>query len=430
MTTLIPAEDKIILGICAHGMSKELDQSIFKPSWLQSDISRQLVEACISLARDGKDVNAMSAISRAKLSVPGLPGEVIRVFQNGYGSADLGDAIKHSYQVFVNNKALQIASEIEHLVESDPQNVEKWLARQATSMVNLIHDGDTYDPRPSSHLNKPLPQVFAHSLITGMDEMFRGGYKKPYFGVYAGVTSHGKSLTLNSHAVDLLLQKFHVAFIITENTEQKVSAKIAAAMAGVDYDTEVAYNKFNATEFESPEERRKRYELQVQYLDEYLKVYKSDYCNDTKLKRIAKWVKPDAIIIDYLKKQPGLFSKSSGGGQDEVGDFADWMLDFANNEGICLITAGQMSKDAAKKFLKSGSTEDIILYGTARVEYASDQFIPLRRHSSIKNCADFRVKKDRDGAKLDTKHAIPLDPMRKILEIKRLSVLDGIKGDF
>jgi hypothetical protein len=427
--TLIPIVDQDIIGLCLHGQSEALDKSIFKPDWLQSDISRKLAEASISLTRDGQPVNPVSVVSRAKLSVPGLLTELIRLRKNGFGQAVMGDAVNHSYQVFAVNKAVGIADEMKRLAQNEPQNFEKWLARQATSIVGLIHDGDAYDPRPSAHLQKPLPTVFASSLITGMNDMLRGGYKKPYFGVYAGVTSHGKSVTLDTHAIDLLLQQFHVAFIITENTEQKVTAKIAASMAGVDYDTEVAPGKFKGTEFESPEEREARYKERGDYIEQYLTVYRSDYCNDSKLKRIAKWEKPDAIIIDYLKKQPGLFSRS-GGGQDEVGDFADWLLDFANTEGICVITAGQMSKDAAKRFLKSGSTEDIILYGTARVEYASDQFIPLRRHPSLKNTAEFRVKKDRDGGKLDTKHVIPMDFMRKILEIKRLSVLDGIKEDF
>lgn len=403
-----------------------LDQSNFRPEWLQLDISRQMVVGAIALAREGKDVNATSVIAKARISVsdnPGLLPEVIKIFKNGYGAASVDDAIQHSYEVHVNNRAIQVANEILHLSRTDPHGIQKWLSREATSMVNLIHQGDTYDPRPSVHAAKRLPGRLTQSWITGMDELLRGGYRDAYFGCYAGVTSHGKSVTLRSHVVDLVLQKFKVALIITENTESTASAMIAASMTGVDYDAEVVTKKFKATERETSEERHQRYDHTLEYLDEYLLVYGPDHFSDDGLQRIARWEHPNVMVADYLKKQPGLFKKSSNS-QDEVGDFADWLLKFAMDVGVCFITAGQMSKDAAKKFIKSGNLEDIILYGTARVEYASDQFMPLRRHPRIKNTAEFWTKKYRHGGDLNTRHEIPLDKKRSLLQIKRLQLQD------
>jgi len=425
VTNIISEEDAAILGIVAHGKAKELDQSIFRTEWMDGDIGRQLVSACVVLARDGKDVNAIAAIAKAKLSVPGLVPEVIKIFKNGFGAADLQDAIQHTYQNYVNRQVEQMSEEMQRLSHSEPQNVTKWLPRFGISMANILHAGDSYDPRPSKHAEKPLPTVFAKSLIGGpapngtMNDLLRGGYKTSFFMLYAGVTSHGKSLTLRSHAADLILQKFRVAVVITENTETTFSAEVGAALAGVDFESEVSTKVFKANEYESAADRKSRYRQCLQYADEYLLVYGPKWYSDSQLERIVRWEHPEALIIDYFMKKSGMLRKATNA-QDEVGDWADYLLEFAKTTGLWICSAGQMSKDASKKFVKTGSTDDVIVYGTARPEYASDEFVPVRRHPKLKNTADFHVKKDRLGNRLDTTHSIPLDPIRRILQINRL----------
>lgn len=432
--TIIPEEDQTILGLVTHGKAKELDQSIYKPDWLKSDVTRRLVGAGIELARQEKDITPISIIAKAKLSVPGLIPEMIEFFQNGFGKADVSDAVEHAYQDYACRQADQMADEIKRLVKTDPHGINKWMGRMGMGMASIMQSGDNYDSRPSHHAEQPLPTVFTKSLIGGvgpnnhMNDLLRGGYKTAFLLIYAGVTSHGKSVTLRSHAIDLILQKYKVAVVITENTEASFSAEVAAAMAGVDFEKEVSTRKFEGTAMQTAAEREARYRQCLQYCDEYLMVYGPSWYSDQQLERIERWNHPNALIIDYFMKRTGMLRKTNNA-QDEVGDFADWMLGFAKSTGLWIGSAGQMSKDAAKKFLKSGATDDVILYGTARVEYASDEFGAIRRHPKLKNTAQFKIKKDRLGGKLDTVHDIPIDAKRRILHIQKLANQDLLLDD-
>lgn len=416
---IVPQEDQNLLGLLAHGKAEDLSKSKFEPDWMESDIGRKLMLAGMELAGQGKEVNAISVVSRAKLSVPGLIPEMITLFNNGFGAASVQDAVEHTFQNYAVRQAVQMSDEIRRLAKSEPQNINKWLGRMGMNMASIIQSGDSYDARPSHHASQPLPVVFTTSLITGMNDLLRGGYKTCLLLIYAGVTSHGKSLTLKSHVLDLILQKFRVAVIITENTASSFSAELAAAMAGVDFEKEVAPNKFEATAMQSASERKARYHQCLQYCDEYLMVYGPDYYSDQQLTRMQRFNHYDAIVIDYMMKKSGMLRKIVNPG-DEVGDFADWLLAFVKDTGLFIASAGQMSKLAAKSFVKTGATDEVILYGTARVEYASDEFVPLRRHPKLKNTAQFRVKKDRLGNRLDTTHDVPLDAKRRILQIQRL----------
>lgn len=412
--------DETILGLCAHGHAGDLDKSIFRPEWVSDPTILKAIQASISLEREGKGVNAVSVIARGRISDVGANREIMRIFKNGYGEATVDDAIQHSYQDYTLRKANGIMEEIKLLGQSDPGGVKRWLPQQTGALVQLLRDGESYDPRPSSHSQKVLPRIFAKSLIEGMTDLLRGGYRDGFLKIYAGVTKHGKSVTLTSHAIDLILQKRRVVIIRTENTEQAAVAEIASAMSGISLEKEIYPDTFAATEYESPEERKARYRKMLLYLDNYLEVYDYKWCNDEKLKQIARWSKPDALLIDYLKRQPGLFARKTSS-QDEVGDFADWLLVFAKENGIWLGTAGQISQESAKKLVKFDNSDPVILYGTARVGQAADEFTFLKRDNSIKNTAYFRVQLDRYTGQLDTIHKIPFDMDRRILRIPMLT---------
>lgn len=416
--------DEAILGLCAHGKAGDLDRSIFRPEWIQSPQVLQAVQAAIALAREGRNVDAISVMAKGRISDPGVGREIMRVFKNGYGEANLDDAIQHSYQDYTLRELDKVTGEMKALAREDPQNVKRWMTQKISSLVQLVRDGEAYDPRPSSHAQKTLPRIFTKSLIDGMTDLLRGGYRDGFLKIYAGVTKHGKSVTLTSHAIDLILQHYKVVIVRTENTEQAAVAEIASAMTGISLEKEIYPNKFMATAYETPDQRRDRYQQMLSYLDNYLEVYDYKWCNDEKLKQIARWSKPDAILIDYLKKQPGLFVRKTAS-QDEVGDFADWLLVFAKENGIWIGTAGQISQESAKKLVKHDNAEPVILYGTARVGQAADEFTFLKRDNSLKNTAYFRVQLDRYTGQLDTIHRIPFDTERRILRIPRLQMQAG-----
>jgi len=422
----LPPTDEALIGLMLHGQTAELDRML-KPEWMLSEPGRAAAVAAIELAREGKAVNPISVLARAKLGSQYAP-DLMRLYKNGFGQADPKDAVEHAFQEYVLRELGAAQEEMRLLAQSKPRDVRRWLPEILSRFGEVMRSGDTYDPRPSTHSKKDLPSIFAQSLITGqgpansMNAILGGGYRRGYLKLYAGVTKHGKSVTLTSHAVDLLMQKFRVVVIRTENTEQAATHEIACALTGVSYLTEIMVEPrtFKANEWETASEREARYNQCIQWLDEYLRVYDYSYCNDEQLKRLAKWNPPDAVIIDYLKPQPGLFARKSTMSQDVVGDFADWLLVYAHDNGIWLGTAGQISDAMSKKLVKHDSGEPVIIYGSARPGFAADQLTFLKRDHAP-NTAYFRVQLRRYGGEtLDTIHRIPLSPVRRILMIPQL----------
>src|SRR3989304_4339921 len=61
-----------------------------------------------------------------------------------------------------------------------------------------------------------------------------------------------------------------------------------------------------------------------EYLEGYIQIYDWTYLNDSRLRRVVEWTKPDLVIIDYLKRIPGRMFVSSRH-DDEVGDMSDFI---------------------------------------------------------------------------------------------------------
>jgi len=416
----LPPEDLGIISLCSHGQSLALDQSGFSPDWLTTSLAQRLVASAISLARDGKPVNILSILSRCRGLQPGEINQAIEIFKNGLGPVDFDSAKERAYNIYLHRQVSQVSQELSGLLASRKDEVLAWLPDVTTELVQAIREGVTYDPRPSSHAKKELPQVAFVSLILGMNDILRGGYRNGELVVYAGLTKHGKTTTLNTHVVDSLLHRKKVVLIKTENTEQSATAEIILALTGLSPD-EIITKIFLGNETETGEARQERYQTCLEYLDDYLRIYDWRWLNDERLKRIARWDRPQVIAIDYLKQQSAGFFARRTNSKDEVGDLADWLLTFAKEEGISILTAGQVSDQAAKMLVKNDTAEPAILYGSARVGYASDLYALIKRHVVKRNTAYFRVWLDRFTGVLDTIHEIPLDTSRRILSIPRLT---------
>ncbi len=426
MTTAkqLPAEDAAVLGLCAHGQTGEVGKSNYRPEWAIDPVGKLAIEAAISLERTGNEVNAIAVIARGKLPAE-YHADVLRIFKNGYGAASVADSVEHAYATYMVGRARALAAEMERLATARPREVRRWMPALATQLSALLHQGESYDPSPEAHMNKPLPKIFTRSLITGMTDMLRGGYRRGELLVYAGVTGQGKTTTLNSHAIDLLLQGYRVTIIRTENTEQAATAEICSALAGIDLFSEVQPDVFRDTEYETSAQREERYRETVRWCTGRLDIYKAEYFTQANLENIAAWYKPNALIIDNLKAEVNFFTERRRV-DDLVGEIADWLLVYGLDNGIWVGAGGQVSGTNTKAMLVRHWSERVQLYGSAKVEQASGEFILARRHPDLaRHAAEFRVQKDRHLALIDTAHIIPLDVPRRILEIPKL-LTDGI----
>ena len=296
--------DATVIGAACHGHAIAIDESGFRPEWMSSDTAKAVLEAEICLARQGKTVNPLNVMPLCR-SVPRTSwGEIIPVLQNGYGDVDWKKAVEAARQEYTIRKATWVATEIHKRSHEAPGNVEQWLPEVTTMMVQLIRDGDTYDPRPSAHAKKRIPQVMFRSHIPVLNDVMRGGYRNGQLQIYAGVTKHGKTTTIITHVIDCVLQGKRVALIKTENTEQSALMEIVRGMTGVT-DEEIATGVYKYVDGQSPEDREYRHKQALALLEEYLVVYDWKWMNDQRLERIARWYKPEVLHVRQAVSDPG-----------------------------------------------------------------------------------------------------------------------------
>lgn len=404
--SLTPSEMALI-GACAHNHARKIDESGFNPDWLPNPYVRDVLNAYFTLSRKGKVTNMLNVMILAR-KVPKEEWPAIQnIMLNGYGDVDpqaAMDSAKHDYMI---EQSRLIARQMAELADTNPADVEKWLATQTSKAVSLIREGQTYDPRPSVHLSKPVPKVTFRSLCEPMNDTMRGGYRSYAFFLWAGLNKQGKTTNAISATVDALLQGKKVAYVNTENAEQVATHSILYALSGItaiEVETGVFLNP----------DREASYERWKTLLDELLEVYDFHWLNDSRLQRIATWSKPALMVIDYLKRIPGRMFVT-GRHDDEVGDMGDFIAnELCAGLGMCVLASGQVSGDAMHKLMKKDlPSEPFILYGSKRaIDPAS--IYGLIKRSREPNIARFFVWHDRLDARMNTSHDIPFNPFRKI----------------
>lgn len=399
---------RMLIGIALSGRAAGLDTPAFRQEWVLNPTVAEIVSEAISLCRESAFTLA-ALMARCKSIRREMWPEIISVFRQER-EASPQQAMQAAKREYMLRVAREIKVEIERLEKNDPGDVDAWLPAVATKIASAAWLGVSYDPRPSAHLQKPIPVVRFGSRIVGMDDVLRGGYRSETFLLYAAPSKHGKTTTLISHTADLILSGKRVAFINTENTEQLVVARLMMAFGF--RESEVTTRSFD------DDERRNTFEKWLAALDSQLVVYGWDWLNTKRIERILSWDAPDAIVIDYLKAQPGMFN-SKIEPKDPVGDMADFLKNVVTQRAI-VISAGQVSGEHAKLMLRSGNHdhEPVPLYGSARPGYASDLYVMIKR-SETPGYAKFRVWYDRYTGRLDTVHEIPFDAARKMLALKR-----------
>ena len=404
---MLPPADSAILGACFHGHAEELDRLGLQPQWLEHPATREIVQAIFALSRSGKPINILNVMALSR----NIPREfwppVREISMNGYGDVVARNALEAAKRGYVVRQATPLARELEILLRDKPSNSGEYLPRITSQLVQLIRTGEAYDARPSAHWQKPLPQITFKSQIPELNNVLRGGYRNGMLVIFAGLTKNGKTTMLITMAVDALKQGKKVCVINTENAEQKFLARV---FQGLGFTVE----EINARKANTPD-RQVILESWLESLETKLRIYNWEWMNDERIRRIAKWERPDLMLIDYIKEQPGMFAKQpSVSKQDNVGLFADFLLTAANDYCIPIVTAGQVADGAAKKFRKFDITDPIILYGTARVGYAADIYAGLKRHNTKRNTAYIHVWYDRIGNRLDSAHEMFFDEHRWI----------------
>ena len=395
---MTPSETSL-LGAIAHGKTPQIDRSDLNPEWIQTDYVREITAGAIDLHRTGRVVNLLNLIAVCR-NVPRTAWPLVTpIFSNGYGEVDPGAAVAAVKSDYMLRIAGSVAEEIRQLSQTQPGKVRTWLPSVTGRLVSTIRSSYDYDARPSAHASKPMPEPLFTSRIEKVNEMLRDCYRSRAFILYAGLTKHGKTTTLISHAIDGLYQDKKVSYVITEGTEQEALARIVCGLADLSWEHDVRYKTW-----QTPGSKEK-YDKWEKKVEDLLRIYNWEWLNDERLMRIATWDKPDLILIDYLKNQPGMFADERANRHfDPVGDIADFIRNRLCATGVAVISAGQMSADAAKRVLKQEAETPEPLYGSARPGYASHEYIMLKRGYS--GTAHYRVWLDGIGNRQNTIHDI------------------------
>lgn len=409
---MLTHSEKAILGACRYGHSEKIDKSGFRTDYLPNPHIQKVVGACLTLARTGRVVNLLNVMSLAKGVPKEVWDEVTHIWKDGYGEVDPSLAMDSARNDYMVAHSRMIAQEIESLADTKPADVEKWVAEKTAQMVSLVRQGVVYDPRLSTHLSKKMPQVLFPSLCPQLNEAMRGGYRSHALYLWAGLNKQGKTTNAISCAIDAALQQKRVVYINTENAEQAAGAAMIYAVSGI-----------LANEIESLEKgghledskRESAYFKWKEYLEGFIQIYDWTYLNDSRLRRVVEWTKPDLVIIDYLKRIPGRMFVT-GRHDDEVGDMSDFIAnELCAGLGACVLTSGQVSGDAMQKLMKKEKPvgEPFIIYGSKRAIDPVSIYGLIKR-TRQENVANFWVWHDRIMARMDTSHDIPFNPLRKI----------------
>lgn len=393
------ASDQSILGVVAHGHTPLLDQQGFSPDWIDDKDIKSAVTAAISLSRQNKTVNLLNVMALAQ-NVKDWP-PLIKVWNNGYGDVDPQIALRSARTRYLAGQTVPIAQELLRKAQNEPDSIESWLPTQTTRLVSVVRQSTDYDPRPSAHYAKDVPQITFTSRIPVINRILRGGYRNGLLFVVVTPTAHGKSTLARTLTVDGVAQSKKVAYINNENTENKALVGILRGLSNLT-EEEIVKRQGNT------DERHAILLSWLAYVEDRLRIYDHTWYNDDRIRRILKWEKPDLLIGDYLRDLPGMFADGRRH-ENPVGDMADFLLQAANEYGVTTYWGAQISGEAASKYMRYGSHEPILAYGTVKVQQAADIYAGMRRHPTIRDAALVNVWKDRIGNEQDTEHDLMFD---------------------
>ncbi len=367
---------------------------------LESETAQHVARGALTLHSMGKTINLlqiMSVVGQRLSPADWLP--VSRIFQNGYGDVDAAMAVQAARAAFKVRETSRIMAEMQIHMETEPADVEVWLPDLQDQLRTLNETGEVYDARPSTIYKDDVPAIMFTCLITELNKILRGGYRSGMLGIFCGVSGHGKSTILYTFAVDVLRQGRTVSFISNERTRRVVLNRILRGCSGLT-EAEIDLRKGNTPE------RQKILEEWMHVLDERLRIYDRHY-KTTTMARIFKNDKSDVGILDYLMMQEGMLP--AGRHDDPTGDMAYFLMQTANELGLTILSAAQMSDKHAEAFLKNQAAAPQIAYGTARPYHASNLWGGLQR-DQIANYSYVRMVKDNLANLFDTEHHIPFDP--------------------
>lgn len=371
----------------------------FEPEMLESEVAQHVARGALTLYSMGRNINllqVMSVVGQRVNATDWLP--VSRIFQNGYGNVDPAlavDAVRAAYKV---RRTQEIVSEMQEKMVEAPADVEMWLPDLQEQLRVLNETGESYDARPSTIYQDEVPVITFTCLIEPMNKVIRGGYRSGMFLVYCGISGHGKSTSLYTHAVDVLTQGRTVSFVSNERTRRVVLDRILRGCSALT-EAEVTLRRGNTPE------RQKTLEGWLHHLDERLRIYDKHY-KSTTMARVFKNDKSDLCILDYLMAQEGMLP--TGKHDDPTGDMAYFLMGLSNELRTTIMTAAQMSDKHAEAFLKNSAAAPQIAYGTARPYHASNLWIAAKR-DEIENWEYMRVVKDNLANMFDTEHHVPFD---------------------
>lgn len=407
--SLSPA-DQGVLGALAHNQAAQLDQLHLQPEWLESDVARAACAAGLQLYRLNKRVSIINVMTHplARHVPRDAWGPVIGIFQNGYGDVDAAAQVRAAHDAYVVREADKIRAEMNFLAAAEPYKMAEALPG-FTQRFNALYSGAKIaKTKPSDVYEEDVPEIKFLSRIPEMNAILGGGYRNGMLFLYLGPPGHGKSSAMRTDIVNALLQKKRVSLIVTENTTVKALHGILRALTGL---TEVEITK----RVGNTPERDAILKSWVKWCDDYLFLYGAEFFKLPAIERILAWDKPDLLVIDYVRKMPGM-TGVKGLVEDPVGDFCYGLLDFSNHFGTAIISAGQMSADNAKKFESGKFLESApSFYGTDRPRQATDLYVGVRRKGG--GSTSFFLWKDRYGGPIHIEKVIPFDAHRQALKI-------------
>jgi hypothetical protein len=388
-----------LLSVIGHGGVAELHKSGLNPAWVQEPEVRLVVEMSLSLHLQGQGVSFPSVMIRLKEIAEWEP--IAHAWQDGYGSTPR-EAVERLKEDAMRREAILLQAEIGKNIASK-KSPSQWLPGMVGRLTDVVRSTSSYNPSPSSHMTKPLPEVLApFPDCHGLNEIFRGGVWRGATVGISALSGGGKTTMTTTMASRAVIGRMKTVVLSSQMPEQYVTAKVIQSW-GIPWEGVLALRTGKDSIYE--EEHRQNYEGYLEYADKYLLVYGSKFMSLQDIKQIVELNHPDLVIIDHLmavrRNQRGAQSDASA-----IGELAYGLEDIAVVNQTMMVFTSQLTGDDADKFRKHHDLPSFRGFGTAQVEHVVRLGALMCRHWDLPNVEFIKVKKDSLTGNVETEHSL------------------------
>lgn len=373
----------------------ELMELGFRPEWVSEEV-RPFVRAAASLFLRGHQVTpiAVELIGGRDANWK----EVGTLF--GKGGVEPQEAVNSARAYHMRGECEPIHKDITELLKSDPDNITGWLPGQVRKLNSLVQHGSVYDPRPSSHFKRPIPQI-VRKFGNFLDDIMRGGIYSGAVIVVVAAPSGGKSTTAYTLAANCATIGSKCVLITGEELESTVVMRALMAMTGHSREKVLAFQAMYIGESYNgitvvTDHEYSNLKSALDRLDVYLTVYDKSAMELGRIDDIVAWEQPELLIIDHIMMVEDKSLKRTGSSAFDIGAlFYGIQYITLQKYRIHTVIMSQTSGHVAEQLKKGMMPKHVFPFGSSMGDQAAGALAVIAKHPGVQGFSRLYFTKDK-----------------------------------